>query len=153
MSSNLARFIATFFCVGYIPIAPGTCASLVGMFFYLLFYQNMVVYVAIFVVVLFFGFLMSDLAEQSLGEKDPSCIVIDEDAGSMITFFMLPLTPSVMITAFFLFRAFDMFKIYPVNKLEDLKGGVGVMMDDVIAGVYANLLMHAALKLKDLLFI
>jgi len=153
MSSNFARLIATFFYIGYIPVAPGTSASLVGMFFYLFFCQNIVVYALIFVVVFFLGFFVSDLAEKSLGEKDPSCIVIDEVAGSMITFFMLPLMPSVLITAFFLFRAFDMFKIYPVNKFEDLKGGVGVMMDDVIAGVYANLLMHAALKLKDLFFI
>ena len=64
----------------------------------------------------------------------------------MISFFLLPPTTSVLITAFFLFRAFDMFKIYPVNKFEPLKGGVGVMMDDIIAGIYTFIVMHLALR-------
>ena len=147
MSSNLARLMATFFYMGYIPVAPGTSASLVGMFFYLIFCQNMVAYVAVFAVVLFLGFLASDLAEQSIGEKDPSCIVIDEVSGVMIAFFMLPFSWPVVFTGFFLFRAFDMFKIYPVNKFEPLPGGVGVMMDDIVAGLYTNVTMHLALWL------
>jgi phosphatidylglycerophosphatase A len=62
----------------------------------------------------------------------------------------LPLSWPVVITAFFLFRAFDMFKIYPVNRLEEIPGGVGVMMDDIIAGLYTNLAMHLAIRLVAL---
>ena len=59
---------------------------------------------------------------------------------------MLPVRFPIMITAFFLFRAFDMFKIYPANKFEKLSGGAGVMLDDIIAGIYTNIIMHIALR-------
>jgi len=64
----------------------------------------------------------------------------------MIAFFLLPVTPVVIITAFFLFRAFDMFKIYPVNKFEQMEGSTGVMMDDIIAGLYTNIVMQFAIR-------
>ena len=68
--------------------------------------------------------------------------MIDEVAGMMVAFFLLPVKWPVIITAFFLFRAFDMFKIYPVNKFEGIEGGAGVMMDDLIAGLYTNIVMQ-----------
>jgi len=73
--------------------------------------------------------------------------VIDEVAGVMIAFFLLPQTWAVMWTAFFVFRAFDMFKIYPGNKLEGVKGSGGIMLDDIMAGIYTNIVMHVALRL------
>ena len=103
-------------------------------------------YLAVWLVITVLGFMASDRMEAIEGKKDPGCIVVDEVSGVMIAFFLLPHTVSVLVTAYFLFRAFDMFKIYPANKLESLKGGVGVMMDDVIAGVYTNLVMQIALK-------
>ena len=84
--------------------------------------------------------------EAMVGRKDPGCVVIDEVAGVLIAFFLLPPVPNVLWTAFFLFRAFDMFKIYPANRFEACKGGTGIMMDDIIAGIYTNLVMHAALR-------
>jgi len=149
MSNNLARLFASFFCIGFIPVAPGTCASLVGFFLYRSFYSAVTTYALIFIVVLVLGFFTSGIAEQTAEKKDPSFVVIDEVTGAMIAFFMLPLTAPVMMTAFFIFRAFDMFKIYPINRLEDLKGGAGIMMDDIVAGIYTNLVMHAAFYLKN----
>ena len=93
------------------------------------------------------GFWASGEMEDLIKQKDASCIVIDEVVGGMIAFFMLPLTPAVLFTGYFLFRAFDMFKIYPVNKFEELKGGRGVMMDDVFAGLYTNITMQIAIRL------
>ena len=94
------------------------------------------------------GFITSDIVEKVVGKKDPSCVVIDEVSGMMIALFMLPWTPAVVVTTFFLFRAFDMFKIYPMNKLEALGGGKGIMLDDIFAGIYANLTMQIALYLS-----
>ena len=82
-----------------------------------------------------------------MNKKDPSCVVIDEVSGVMIALFMLPIIPSVLFTAFFLFRAFDMFKIYPANKIEKLPSSYGIMFDDIIAGIYTNMTMHIALKI------
>jgi len=84
-----------------------------------------------------------------MGQKDPSCVVIDEVSGIMIAFFMLPMVWPVSIITFFLFRAFDMFKIYPVNKFEEMKGGTGIMMDDIIAGLYTNITMQIAIRLAQ----
>jgi phosphatidylglycerophosphatase A len=92
------------------------------------------------------GFGTSGRMEKIVGKKDPSCVVIDEVAGSLVAFFLLPKTIPVLVTAFFLFRAFDMFKIYPMDKMEALPGAVGVMMDDVIAGLYTNIIMQIAVR-------
>ena len=64
----------------------------------------------------------------------------------MIALFLLPLDWPVLITAFFLFRALDMFKLYPVNQMEKFEGGLGIMMDDIVAGVYTNIVMHIAIR-------
>lgn len=149
--NNIAKFVASFFYAGYFPLAPGTFASFLGLCLYQIFYHDITAYVLIFVGICALGFLTGDRAERAAGEKDPSFVVIDEVAGAMIAFFMLPLTPQVMITAFFLFRAFDMFKIYPANRMEGLKGGTGIMMDDIVAGIYTNAIMHTVLTWKDVL--
>ncbi len=82
-----------------------------------------------------------------MAKKDPPCIVIDEVAGSLIAFFMLPMNWPVFWSTFFVFRAFDMFKIYPANILEKRSGSVGIMMDDIVAGIYTNLIMQIAIRL------
>jgi len=91
------------------------------------------------------GIWASGKMEKLAGKKDPSCVVIDEVAGILIAFFLLPAQWPVIITAFFVFRAFDMFKIYPINRFEKLPGSWGIMMDDVVAGLYTNIVVHVAL--------
>jgi phosphatidylglycerophosphatase A len=147
MSKTFVRLISTFFYVGYFPMAPGTLASIVGAAMYFVLREHPGVCLAVFCVVAALGFWLSGGMEEIEGQKDPSCVVIDEVAGVMIAFFMLPMTWPVMLTAFFLFRAFDMFKIYPVNKFEPMHGGTGIMLDDLFAGLYTNLVMRAALWL------
>ncbi|HBG60898.1 MAG: hypothetical protein A2Y03_09260 [Omnitrophica WOR_2 bacterium GWF2_38_59] len=146
MSDKFARLMATWFYVGDFPVAPGTMASAVGMLICFILSAHPILYILFFVVITYIGFRASDITEGLVGTKDPSCVVIDEVAGVMIAFFLLPVTPPVFFTAFFLFRAFDMFKIYPVNKFEEMKGGVGIMMDDLFAGLYTNIIMHLAIR-------
>jgi phosphatidylglycerophosphatase A len=146
MSDKIVKFITTFGFIGYLPLAPGSMASIAGGWITLYLAHSLPIYFVVWLIITILGFIASDRMETIVGKKDPGCIVIDEVSGIMIAFFMLPVVPSVLITAFFLFRAFDMFKIYPANKMESLKGGVGVMMDDIIAGVYTSVVMHLALK-------
>jgi phosphatidylglycerophosphatase A len=143
---SLIRVITTFFFIGYFPVMPGSLASAAGALIAISLRDYDIFYVLIWCLVTVLGFLFSGQMEAFEGKKDPSCVVIDEVCGIMIAFFLLPAKFSVWITAFFLFRAFDMFKIYPANAFERKKGGVGIMMDDVIAGLYANLIMHVAVR-------
>lgn len=138
--------LSTWFYVGDIPGAPGTAASAVAVLMAVIFAPNIFLYILVTIIVTVIGFKVSGRMEAILGKKDPGCIVIDEVAGIMVAFFLLPLTLPVVITAFFLFRAFDMFKIYPVNKFEEMKGATGVMMDDLIAGLYTNIVMQFAVR-------
>lgn len=146
MSDKMVKMFGTFFYIGDIPFAPGTIASAVGAMIYLCFYEHLFFYALLTIGITFLGLIVSGPLEAILKQKDPSCIVIDEVAGVMIAFFMLPINIPVAITAFFLFRAFDMFKLYPANKFEDTHGSVGVMMDDILAGLYTNITMQIAVR-------
>jgi len=146
MSDKLVKMLSTWFYIGDLPGAPGTFASAAAVLMAVILSPNMFLYVLVAVVVTVLGFKVSGRMEGILGRKDPGCIVIDEVAGVMIAFFLLPLTPAVVITAFFLFRAFDMFKIYPANKFEEIGGATGVMVDDLVAGLYTNIVMQIAVR-------
>jgi len=150
MNNSLAKLSATFFYLGYFPFAAGSIASAIGGLMAITLAGNMFLYFVVFAVVTAVGFGASGWLEKVLGEKDPSCIVIDEVSGALIAFFLLPARWPVLITAFFVFRAFDMFKIYPADVLEEKTGGVGVMMDDIVAGVYTNLIMQCAVRLAGI---
>lgn len=146
MTSGFIKLMSTFFYIGNIPMAPGTLASLAGALLCIILSQSIFLYVFVLIGVTILGLLVSGPMEDILGRKDPSCVVIDEIAGIMLSFFLLPLQWPVLITAFFLFRALDMFKLYPVNEFEKFEGGLGIMMDDVVAGIYTNIIMHIAIR-------
>ena len=146
MSDKIVKMLSTWFYIGNFPVAPGTAASAVGAIMAIICSPNMFLTIIVILIVTILGFMVSGRMEEILDQIDPGCIVIDEVAGVMIAFFLLPMTPVVIVTAFFLFRAFDMFKIYPVNKFEQMEGSTGVMMDDVIAGLYTNIVMQFAIR-------
>lgn len=146
MKDFCSKICATFFYIGFLPGAPGSIATVVGILISFALMSNTTVYVCVTVAITMIGFLTSGHAEKVIGKKDPGCIVIDEVAGVMIAFLLLPPTWPVFWTGFFLFRAFDMFKIYPGNKFEGLGGSHGIMMDDIVAGLYTNIVMHLALQ-------
>jgi phosphatidylglycerophosphatase A len=89
-------------------------------------------------------------AERALGIKDPGAIVVDEVAGMAVSVLALPLTPGVLAGAFVLFRVFDVVKPYPANALQRLPGGPGVMIDDLVAGLYALGLLALARHLTGM---
>jgi len=146
----LIKGIATVFGVGYMPAAPGTWATVVGVLIAYFLADNLAAYTILLLVLLILGIMTSGLLEKQLKQKDPGVVVIDEVVGVMIALWGLPLIWSVMISGFFLFRAFDMFKIYPINRLESQPGGWGIMLDDCMAGVYTNIILRIALRCAGL---
>lgn len=147
MNDRLARFCATFFHIGDLPLAPGTLASAAALGVAFLVHHSWPLYMAVGVFITVVGFLTAGRAEELSGKKDPGCIVIDEAAGIMVSFLFLPMTWPVMATGFFLFRAFDMFKTFPANKLEDMGGARGIMLDDIMAGIYTNIVLQVAVRI------
>jgi phosphatidylglycerophosphatase A len=136
---SLNRLIATFFGIGLIPLAPGTWASLVAApCFYPLLGRPFLL--AGFLVVLYFlGVYACTQMEKELREKDPSSAVIDEVLGMGVALVGIPHQWPFVIMAVILFRLFDIWKPYPIRSLEKLPGGWGIMTDDLLAGLYANI--------------
>ncbi len=129
---------------GRAPIAPGTVGTLVGVLLFL-FVKDLPAagYLAVCVAVILVGVWSAGRAEKLLGKKDHSSIVIDEIAGYLLSLFMLPPDWRYMAAGFFLFRFFDILKPYPLNTLQRVGGGLGVMLDDIGAGIYTNIALQA----------
>lgn len=142
--NNLIILFTTGFYSGYFPIASGTAGSFVGVGLYLLMdrFLPLPYYGVVTLVVFILGILASSKAEIIFGKKDSGKIVIDEIVGFMVTMFAIPSTWKYILAGFFLFRVFDVIKPFPIRRFEKLEGGSGVMLDDFIAGVYVNLILH-----------
>ncbi len=155
MKLRIANFFATGFYSGYCPVAPGTAGTLTatvlaGLFYYLI--PSLAtpfsgILLALFTIII--GIIAANAICDSgcYGEevKDPQQIVIDEFAGYFVAIIGLEGRLMPMIIAFFCFRLFDITKPPPVRQLENLPRGYGIMLDDVMAGVYAAVLCRAAL--------
>jgi len=135
------QFFGTFFGLGYSKFAPGTVASFAACL--LFYFFEMPIWVAIPAIILLFllGIRSSDVLETKY-EKDASCIVIDEVVGVWIAVLLIPHDWRYFLAALILFRIFDISKTLFIKRAENLKGGLGVMADDVIAGIYSNLLIQ-----------
>jgi len=142
--SYLIKILATGFGVGYSPIAPGTAGTLVAIpIYYFLSDIPSPLYEITLMGFFFLSVWISENAEAFFGKKDDPRIVIDEVMGFLITMLWLPKTILFIILGFFLFRFFDIVKPFPIRHLErQLKGGFGVVLDDVMAGIYANVVLH-----------
>lgn len=138
--TRLAVFIATVGYCGYFPFAPGTVGSAAGLAFYaLVWWSGSPVVELLLIVVLFTaGVWAGTTAERYFGGVDPGPIVVDEVVGMLITLAFIPVGWSGALAGFFLFRLFDVIKPFPAGRLEALHGGLGVMADDAMAAVYAN---------------
>jgi phosphatidylglycerophosphatase A len=138
--------IATALGAGYAPIAPGTFGSAVGVVLWLVLPSVLWMQVAAIVIVSVIGAWSGFVAEEHFKRRDPGQVVVDEVAGMMVTLLLNPVGGfGWMAVAFLLFRAADIVKPFPVNRLERLPGGIGIMADDVMAGVYANLALRISM--------
>jgi phosphatidylglycerophosphatase A len=141
----VALAIATVGGAGRAPVAPGTVASALTVVFLWLVPFSRPALVVFFLAVTIVGTWAADRAERALGTKDPGAIVIDEVAGMTLSVLGLPLSVPVLAVAFVLFRVFDVVKPFPAGRAQALPGGAGVMVDDLLAGLYA-LVLTAALR-------
>jgi phosphatidylglycerophosphatase A len=147
--TRLAVFIATVGYVGYFPVAPGTVGSAAGLIVYLLVWwaQSPIVEVGLIVALFAAGVWAGTTSERYFGGIDPGPIVLDEVVGMLITLAFIPVGLSGALAGFVLFRIFDVIKPFPAGRLEALHGGLGVMADDAMAAVYANLTLRLVLWL------
>jgi phosphatidylglycerophosphatase A len=130
------------FGVGYVPVAPGTFGSLAGLAVWWLLPSSPAVQAVAIAAFFVAGSLAGNVAERHFQKTDPRYVVIDEVMGMMMTLFLNPVGVRGMCLGFLLFRAADVVKPWPANRLERLHGGVGVMADDAMAAVYANLALR-----------
>jgi len=136
--------LATGFGSGFGPIAPGTWGSLPGLAL-AWGLERLAGRWAVVAGATFFalaGVWAAGRAESLLGEKDPGCVVVDEIAGQMVALLFLPATAGVLLAAFLIFRVLDVVKPWPARRLEAIRGGSGIMADDLMVGLYANLILH-----------
>jgi phosphatidylglycerophosphatase A len=145
--TRLAVFVATVAYCGYFPVAPGTVGSAAGLLLYLAVWwtRSTVFEVALIAVLFALGIWAGTIAERYFGGIDPGPIVLDEVVGMLITLAFIPVGLPAAIAGFFLFRAFDVVKPFPAGRLERLHGGLGVMADDAMAAVYANISLRVAM--------
>ena len=141
-----ALLLASWFFTGLLPKAPGTFGTLAALPLAIVINYLGAIYgtlsLVIFIIV---AVLTSELSRKLIGREDPREIVIDEAAGFSVTLFLLPLSWFSLSLGFLLFRLFDVFKPFPIGRLEKIKGGIGIVMDDLMAGVYAYLVLRLVL--------
>lgn len=141
------QFFATGFGSGCAPVAPGTFGTLASIPFWVaLSFLSVPTYAAVVSITFVFGCLVSEQASRELGVHDHGGIVIDEFVGFFITMFLVPLSIVNIVLGFIVFRIFDVLKPWPIKWVDQkMKGGVGIMVDDVLAGFMSLISMHIVL--------
>jgi phosphatidylglycerophosphatase A len=147
MKYTLSRLFASLLYVGFIPGMPGTYGSIITAFVFWILCSGtgpagIPFHIGAVLLLTLIGIVASAEIARRTGVDDPSFIVIDEAAGQLLTFIFIPVTGMNIIFGVVLFRTFDIWKPFPIRKLENLGGGTGIMADDLLAGVYGNLLLQ-----------
>ncbi len=142
---RLTKLIVSFFYIGEIPLIPGTFGSLAGLLLYVGLSDSPAVAGFLFALIFLLGFFCAGRAEKIYGKKDPKEVVIDEVAGIFVVFFLIPLHAVSLAAGFILYRRFDVIKPYPARRIERYAGGWGIMFDDIVAGLYAHLILRVFL--------
>jgi len=150
LRSRLAVAFASFGYVGFAPAAPGTVGAAAAIPFFLLLRRadSAWLEIAVCAAIVAAGAWSARLTEAALGVEDPGPVVIDEVVGMFVSLLFLPATWPVIAAAFLAFRVFDIVKPWPAGRLEHVPGGWGVMADDVMAGVYANLAVQLLIRAR-----
>ncbi len=143
------KHLATAWFTGYLPIGPGSWGTFPGMLLCWimqpLYLAHWSFYLCVIVFLTFIGVDLATSAERQIGKKDPGCVVIDEIVVFPLTMFLIPISWGTMLLGFFLNRLMDTTKLPPCHKIQELPGGWGIMLDDLIAAIYSCLLMHICL--------
>ncbi|MFC1514634.1 phosphatidylglycerophosphatase A [Candidatus Omnitrophota bacterium] len=139
---SLILWASTLFGIGLIPYAPGTMASLAGLAVFLL-VETQALFLAVTIASVILAFLLCGKAARLLGKKDPKEVVIDDFSGQLIALLFMPKEPVYIFICFLLFRIFDTTKIPPADIFDRKEGSLGIVGDDVVAGLYANLVVQA----------
>jgi len=148
IKDHIVLFIAQGAYSGRFPVAPGTAGTVVGVLLYLLLKGAAPgIYLAVCVLVAVLGTWAAGKAERLLGKKDSPSIVIDEIAGFLVSMLLVPGAWGYVTAAFFLFRFFDIAKPWPLFGLQRVPGGAGVMLDDLGAGIYTNVILQIAARI------
>jgi len=137
--------LATVGGLGYSPVAPGTAGTAGAVLIYYLVFaaRSWWAYAGIWLALLGLSFWLAQKVQDALGQDDPQIVVIDEAVGYFAAMFLLPPTWGYMIAAFFLFRVLDVIKPFPASYFDKkVSNGIGIVMDDVCAGIYANLALQ-----------
>jgi phosphatidylglycerophosphatase A len=146
------KIIGSGFYTGYLPVAPGTFGSVVAVLIYAIpGFENAFIIVPSIVVLFFYGVYVSSKFEKIYG-KDPKQCTVDEIVGTWISLVALPKSLLATITAFTIWRIMDIGKPAPIKDIENIKGGWGIMLDDVVAGFYSVFLAHIIVTLVGIYF-
>ena len=141
---NFTKYFATLFGIGFISLAPGTFGSFFAILIWYVFIDLFTIFyfIVLFLFVLSVSFYFTDIYLDNYNKKDPSEVIIDEFLGQSIPLlFIVNFNIYEVLIAFVTFRFFDIYKIYPINKMEDLKGSYGVILDDIVAGIYSLIIL------------
>ena len=141
---NFNTIFVSVFGIGFIPIASGTFGSLAGLLIgYILYLINFNLFFIIIPLLFIFGVIASNIYQKQTGEKDSSVIVIDEVVGQLIAMIFVVDNLTLVLCSFIIFRIFDILKPWPASYADKkMDGGLGVMLDDVFAGIYAAILIY-----------
>ncbi|MGH7496222.1 MAG: phosphatidylglycerophosphatase A family protein [bacterium] len=150
-SKSIPRLLATVLGAGYSPIAPGTAGSFVAAlaFLFLPTYLPVVVFTTGLIALFGIAVWSAEAVAKAENRHDPSQVVIDEVVGMAVSVAFLPLTAATIAAGFVLFRIFDVTKPFPARRSERLPGGWGIVMDDVVAGIYSNLVLRVVMACTD----
>ncbi|MCM8800451.1 MAG: phosphatidylglycerophosphatase A [Candidatus Omnitrophica bacterium] len=146
-NDSLVKMLSTFFYIGYLPFIPGTFASIFALFLFYLIKGNLFAYISLIFLLMLLGFLTTTKAEKIFAKKDPAMVVIDEVCGMLLSLVFVPYDLKLVIAGFGLFRIIDAVKPYPINKIQNLRGSLGIMGDDILSGLYTNLILQIVARL------
>lgn len=140
--NNLIIQISTLGPLGYL-IAPGTIGTITTLpLVYLLSFINPFINILIIIALFFATLFIVRYASLFFKESDPSQIILDEVIGCLISFWALPINVKSLLLGIIIFRILDIYKPFGIKKLENLKNGYGIILDDVVAGIVTNLILH-----------
>lgn len=140
---NLLKNLATMGFIGYLPVAPGTWGTAAAFIFVALIPLSQTALLVLIVCGTLIGAVAADIAERLIGETDSSHIIIDEFIGFLVSVVCLPRSYGYLVSAFLLFRFFDILKPFPIRQIEKAtRGGAGIIADDILAGIFTNAVLQ-----------